>query len=370
VYTYNWVAKIDVVLDIFFELIHQDSAFEPPNLSSQEDYIALPSFEKTRTPELPSCGYSYWYPKWPRAALRFLHVSSFHKTFSSNVKRGRWGVMVRYSREEIPFKQAFLVESGFAIEWVSEKRGSIIAVFPVWEAARHPFLKKHIEWYQVREPLHRAVVLLQSDRVRELIEVGQGVDVKTDWPSEGRVHFRTSYGGMTALHYAVARRSGELVDILLAAGADPTIRAVQQYEQYESATPMDIAEWTNQADILRKLRDSAPEPPSRAQQIQQILELLRASVADGTLEGAVSLDSPDESAEYRLNVMADKLESTSLLIAKGDFVNAYMKLSTLVSKCNGSSPPADLVKGEAREELGNRIEQLWDDLGKAVTYGR
>lgn len=95
-----------------------------------------------------------------------------------------------------------------------------------------------------------------------------------------------------------------------------------------------------------------------AEQIENILETIESSVAEGTLEGIGS----GKSAKNRLNALINMLESTSELIVGEYFDDAYAQLVDVLKKCDGQVSPPDFVDGEAREELADMIMELMEGL--------
>jgi hypothetical protein len=57
------------------------------------------------------------------------------------------------------------------------------------------------------------------------------------------------------------------------------------------------------------------------------------------------------------------LEDISNLIAGGDIPGACQKLSGAMKKCDGITPPPDFVGGDAADELFDRMNDLWLELG-------
>ncbi len=94
------------------------------------------------------------------------------------------------------------------------------------------------------------------------------------------------------------------------------------------------------------------------EQIEQIVEFIDTSIADGTLEGV----GPGNSAGKRVNALKNMLKSTGNLIVAEDLVGACEQLVDVLKKCDGQVPPPDFVTGEAAEELANKILELMEDL--------
>jgi len=91
------------------------------------------------------------------------------------------------------------------------------------------------------------------------------------------------------------------------------------------------------------------------QQIVDIIEFIRDSQEDETLEGLGG--QPDK----KIDVLVDMIE------AAGDLDQACQQLSIVLRKCDGQSPPPDFVQdvdeSGATAELAGMIEELMDDLG-------
>ena len=64
------------------------------------------------------------------------------------------------------------------------------------------------------------------------------------------VNYQRKLDGLTSLHFASQKRDDEMVDILLAAGADPSIR------NDDGKTPIDIARDNNAAEMLARLENA------------------------------------------------------------------------------------------------------------------
>ncbi|MFX0194673.1 MAG: LamG-like jellyroll fold domain-containing protein [Candidatus Hodarchaeota archaeon] len=99
-------------------------------------------------------------------------------------------------------------------------------------------------------------------------------------------------------------------------------------------------------------------PPTPAEQIQEILDFVYESVASGTLVGV----GPGKSAENRLVAVMNMLEEAWVLIEAEWFAQACHQLRDVLKKCDGQSPPEDLVSGPAAEELAGRINDLMDEI--------
>lgn len=101
-----------------------------------------------------------------------------------------------------------------------------------------------------------------------------------------------------------------------------------------------------------------------ADQIQEILEFVYESVTDGTLVGVGS----GKSAENRMVAVMNMLEEVWVLIEAEWFAQACHQLRDVLKKCDGQSPPADLVSGSAVEELAGQINDLMDDICEETMF--
>lgn len=97
-------------------------------------------------------------------------------------------------------------------------------------------------------------------------------------------------------------------------------------------------------------------PP--AQQIQNIIDFLEASVELGAIQGY----GPGNSPQKRLNALNNMLESAGDLIEVGDITNAVDQLNSIAKKTDGISKPQDFVVGEATAELNAMVQALIADL--------
>ncbi len=100
------------------------------------------------------------------------------------------------------------------------------------------------------------------------------------------------------------------------------------------------------------------EPPTPAEQIQEILDFVDDSVAAGTLVGVGS----GKPAENKLNAFINMLEEAQSLIEAELFAEACVQLQDAREKCDGQSPPPDFVAGSAVSELAERIQALRESM--------
>jgi hypothetical protein len=124
--------------------------------------------------------------------------------------------------------------------------------------------------------------------------------------------------------------------------------------------------WLNA--VLEIVSDDADEPVVQvyfegvgealpSQQIEDIIQFIRESQANGTLVGLGS--QPDK----KIDVLVNMLEAVGDLITAGDIEKACQQLSIIMRKCDGQSPPPDFVAGTARPILVTMIQDLMEDLG-------
>ncbi|MHC5200100.1 MAG: FIMAH domain-containing protein, partial [Planctomycetota bacterium] len=93
-------------------------------------------------------------------------------------------------------------------------------------------------------------------------------------------------------------------------------------------------------------------------QIQNILDFLDASVAEGSLLGY----GPGNSASKRLKALRNMIESASDLIDAGDYAHAVDQLESVAKKTDDVAKPQDFVVGEATSTLNTMINELIADL--------
>jgi hypothetical protein len=103
--------------------------------------------------------------------------------------------------------------------------------------SRHGYLTPGAELGDAR-PLYYAASYGLTETVRSLVQAGANLD-----ECAGR------YGG-TALHAAVWRKQPEILDILLDAGADPTIK------DYNGASPADLSIWGGAKSLYLRISES------------------------------------------------------------------------------------------------------------------
>jgi ankyrin repeat protein len=96
--------------------------------------------------------------------------------------------------------------------------------------------------YAERTPLHEALGHGYDEIAKELIRRGS------------EVNGREGYGGYTPLHFAARRKDRSLVEMLLAKGADPTVK------NKKGLTPADEAEKAGNKEIAELLRLKATVP--------------------------------------------------------------------------------------------------------------
>ncbi|MCI5194458.1 MAG: choice-of-anchor D domain-containing protein [Candidatus Electrothrix sp. AU1_5] len=96
----------------------------------------------------------------------------------------------------------------------------------------------------------------------------------------------------------------------------------------------------------------ASDNPSEA--IQDILQAIEASVANGTLSGVGS----GNSAENKLNAIKNMLESAGDLIDSEDLAKAGEQLESICKKVDGQPTPPDFLGGDALDEIAEVICQM------------
>ena len=112
----------------------------------------------------------------------------------------------------------------------------------------------------------------------------------------------------------------------------------------------DVFEWSN--EVLFTV------VPESEEKIVETLEFFDDSVADETLVG----EGSGALAEYRLNAFRNMLESASSLISRRFYGAARQQLGSAYRRCDGQPYPADLVTGEATEELAGMILDVVNSL--------
>ena len=110
-------------------------------------------------------------------------------------------------------------------------------------------------------PLYYAASYGLSETVRSLVQAGADLN-----ECAGR------YGG-TALHAAVWRKRPEVLDILLDAGADPTIK------DYNGASPADLSIWSGTTAMSRRISEKKRGDKSLAPLILAILRVREKELA-------------------------------------------------------------------------------------------
>lgn len=96
--------------------------------------------------------------------------------------------------------------------------------------------------------------------------------------------------------------------------------------------------------------------------IQEILEFIEKSVADGTLVPV----KPGKPGEGQLGALTNMIETAGNLIEANDpnlLSDVCGQLHAALGKTDGQDPPPDFVTGEATAELAQRIEDLMVSLG-------
>jgi N-acetylneuraminic acid mutarotase len=95
--------------------------------------------------------------------------------------------------------------------------------------------------------------------------------------------------------------------------------------------------------------------------IQEILDFIEESVADGTLAGS----GPGKSAQGRLGALINMIETAGDLIEANDpnlLEDTCGQLHAALAKTDGQDPPPDFVTGPAAPQLAAMIEELMDSL--------
>jgi len=103
---------------------------------------------------------------------------------------------------------------------------------------------------------------------------------------------------------------------------------------------------------------SIPEPNP----IQEILDFIEESVADGTLVPV----KPGKAGEGQLGALINMIEAAGNLIDANDpnlLAEACGQLQAALGKTDGQERPPDFVTGEATAELASKIEALMTTLG-------
>jgi hypothetical protein len=96
-----------------------------------------------------------------------------------------------------------------------------------------------------------------------------------------------------------------------------------------------------------------------AEQIQDILDFIDASIGTGDLVGA----GPGRSADNRLNALINMIENARTLITSGNISEACGQLDAAYKKCDGELRPPDFVAGVAAVELADMILAIRASLG-------
>jgi len=128
------------------------------------------------------------------------------------------------------------------------------------------------------------------------------------------------------------------------------VTAVLQIESTDSLNPL-------QKVFLGGVGVGVQPPPVS---IQAILEFFDASVEAGTLDGTGTVPWL---REWRLYRMRNMIERAGYFIDHGWIGLACWQLESIYNRCDGQSPPPDLVEGEAALELNAMILQLMADMG-------
>ncbi|OCT47211.1 ankyrin repeat protein [Cladophialophora carrionii] len=122
--------------------------------------------------------------------------------------------------------------------------------------SRHGYLTPGAELEDAR-PLYYAASYGLTETVRSLVQAGANLD-----DCAGR------YGG-TALHAAVWRKQPEILDILLDAGADPTIK------DYNGASPADLSIWSGSRSLYLRISERDRDRDSKNALAPLISAILR-----------------------------------------------------------------------------------------------
>jgi hypothetical protein len=108
------------------------------------------------------------------------------------------------------------------------------------------------------------------------------------------------------------------------------------------------------ADNIKVYSSTGPTTPTIYEVVDSVEEWVEDSDLTGTGDGA--------SADRRLNAFENMINTAVALFEDGDIAGACVQLAAAVGKCDGESPPPDLVEGDASEELEEMIEGLMTDF--------
>jgi beta-glucanase (GH16 family) len=100
------------------------------------------------------------------------------------------------------------------------------------------------------------------------------------------------------------------------------------------------------------------------EQIEEILDFIDDSLADGSLIG----EGSGNSAGKRLNALINMINAAGDLIRDGLYAQAIEQLKSAHKKCDGQSPPPDFVSGSAVQELSSYIQNLIEFLYDVPAY--
>jgi hypothetical protein len=95
---------------------------------------------------------------------------------------------------------------------------------------------------------------------------------------------------------------------------------------------------------------------------EEIVDFFDEAVASGELEGTGNA----KAAPGRLDAIWNKLIEAEAFIASGDYDSGLAILYDVYKLCDGNPKPADLVEGEAAEDLAGEVLTLIEMI-EAVT---
>ena len=94
------------------------------------------------------------------------------------------------------------------------------------------------------------------------------------------------------------------------------------------------------------------------EQIDTILDFIKASIADGSLVGS----GPGKSAKGRLKALVNMVKRTRDLIEAESFEEACHQLQSAYAHTDGQNRPPDFVAGNAATDLAAKIQELLETL--------